>query len=97
MFAAGRHAEVSAALKHALCQDPIWLSFSLVPALLKMRRKGLGGAAGGSWELHLGRKPGHGVTNSPRSLPEWETSTQHSSASSSTEAFPAFALVLRCC
>lgn len=87
---------MSAALKHTLCQDSIWLLFSLVPGLLKMRRKGLGGSPGGSLELHLGRKRGRGVMSRPRSLPERETFTQHSSTSSSTDAFVAFSVVLRC-
>lgn len=47
-------------LKHAICQGSIWLLSLLVPALLKMRRKGLGGAPAGSVELHLGRKRGRG-------------------------------------
>lgn len=88
MFAAGRQAEVTAALKHAFCQDTIWLLFLLVSGLLKMRRKGLGGSPGGSLELHLGRKRGFGVNGRQRLLPERETFSQHSCVSSSTIPFP---------
>lgn len=60
MFEAGRRAEVSAALKHALCQDSV--QTLVFAGLLKMRRKGLGGSLGGSLELHLGRKRGRGLS-----------------------------------
>lgn len=88
MFAAGRQAEVTAPLKHAFCQDAIWFLFLLVSGLLKMRRKGLRGALGGSLELHLGRKWGCRTMCRQRLLPERETFSQHSSVSSSTTSIP---------
>lgn len=96
MFAAGRRAEVTAALKHAFCQDAIWLLFLLVSGLLKMRRKGLGGSPAGSLELHLGRKRGCGVNGRQRLLPERETFSQHSSTVPFPKVFLSFSGVLEC-